>query len=96
MKARTKFYMILVAVFCLILYVASANAQALQARPNTLPVFVEAHAVEGTVLLVLYYPDSETLCFMNDGSKACIPIQDFAPAYKQLVQSKVEASKQEN
>jgi hypothetical protein len=69
-----------------------SRASETEPRNNAIPVIVEAHTWKGRALLVLYYPDSETLCFINETSKVFVDIVDFSPKYKQLVHSKVESA----
>ena len=95
MKPRTKYYIILACLLVFIFHTASSYAQSPRASKSAdhLSVVIEAHTWEGRVLLVLYYPSSETLCFMNETSRACLDIEEFSPAYKKLVEEKVQASK---
>jgi len=87
MKARTKFYLMLVAVLFTIFYVASSHAFFI-AKPNTFNN--QAHLVEaGESMLVFYYPATKLVCFMNDSSVVCMPLRGFHQNYKNLVNQKM-------
>lgn len=95
MKPRIKHYIILACLLVFIFHITPSYAQPEQvSQPvDELSVLIEANAWGRAGLLVLYYPSSETLCFINGTSRACLDIEEFSPAYKKLVRDKVQASK---
>lgn len=93
MKAKTMFYTALVAILFTIFCVASPEAKmSIRKGPATPPVIVDVNSWSGGGLIVLYYPDEELVCFMNESGSGCIDIESLSPTNQKFIKKKAQAA----
>jgi len=93
MKEKTMIIILALAILFLTFYTSFAYASLVDGNDISTPILIEAMVDDGQILLIYFYPNSETICFTTLMSRVCMDTEGISKDYLDFVHNKVSNSR---